>query len=307
MISIIVPVYNTAPYLRSCLDSILSQSYCDWELILIDDESTDGSEQICDEYGLKDARIHVIHQKNGGPAVARNQGLSHASGDTITFVDSDDLLHSQFLEILLHVMRQRKADVVLTEVNLSKRIPFTEPVLPLDYKILEYTGHEAIEQMLYQRRVHSAPFKLYRRSVLNDKAFPEQYMIYEDLYAMLDIFAISKKVCVIDLPLYFYFKRQNGTLNTWSMRNNDALEVMKHVRSWVKKYDDTLLPAVNSREISLSFNLLCLNKNNASHDTLMLKECCWQIIHRYRIQSLFDPKTRLKNKCALLLSFLKFW
>lgn len=307
MISIIVPVYNTAPYLRSCLDSILSQSYNDWELILVDDESTDSSEQICDEYGQKDTRIHVIHQQNGGPALARNHGLSQATGDFIAFVDSDDLLHSQFLEVSLQVMQQRKADVVMTEIFPSKRISSLDSVLPLDYKILEYNGREAIEQMLYQRHVHSAPFKLYRRSVLNDKAFPEQYIIYEDLYAMLDIFARSQIVCVIDLPLYLYFKRQNGTLNTWSIRNNEALEVMKQVRAWVKKYDESLLPSVNSREVSLAFNLLRLNKSKPSHDTLKLKECCWQIIRRYRIQSLFDPRTRFKNKCALLLSFLKFW
>ena len=163
---------------------------------------------------------------------------------------------------------------------------------------------EAIEQMLYQHDVHSAPFKLYRRQVLKEPPFPEQFVAYEDLYAMLDIFAKSKKVSVVNLHLYFYFKRENGTLNTWSLHDQRAFEVMKQVREWIKNYDDSLLPAVNSREVSLAFNLLRLVSKKGLQMDSSFKETCWQTIRRHRKQSLFDPQVRVKNKIALLFSYL---
>lgn len=311
MISIIVPVHNTAPYLRSCIDSILSQTLRDWELILVDDASTDGSESICDEYAAKEDKIRVIHQTNSGPAKARNQGLKLAVGEVVAFVDSDDLLHERYLEILSEVMDDRKADVVLSPYVLLSEKDRTRfdtsqlhQLLKQDYKVKEFSGCDAIEQMLYQHDVHSAPFKLYRREVLTEAPFPEQFVAYEDLYAMLDIFAKSNKVCVVDLPLYFYFKRQDGTLNTWSLGNRCTLDVMTQIRAWIKNYDEALLPSVNSREVSLAFNLLLLARKNGSPIDPSLKEACWQTIRRHRKQSLFDPQVRVKNKIALLFSYL---
>lgn len=311
MISIIVPVYNTAPYLRSCIESILSQTLCDWELILVDDSSTDGSELICDEYAAKEDKIRVIHQSNGGPAKARNQGLKQATGDIIAFVDSDDLLHERYLEILANEMCDSKADVVMCPYVLLSEEDRTRfdtsqlhRSLSLDYKPKVFGGREAIEQMLYQHDVHSAPFKLYRRQVLKETPFPEQFVAYEDLYAMLDIFAKSKKVSVVNLPLYFYFKRENGTLNTWSLHDQRAFEVMKQVREWIKNYDESLLPSINSREVSLAFNLLRLAGKKGMQIDSSFKETCWQTIRRHRKQSLFDPQVRVKNKIALLFSYL---
>ena len=105
MISVIVPVYNTEKYLRRCIDSILAQTYSDFELILIDDGSTDNSGKICDDYAEKDNRIVVIHQDNKGQAIARNVGLDYVfekdNSEWISFVDSDDCIHGRYLETLL--------------------------------------------------------------------------------------------------------------------------------------------------------------------------------------------------------------
>lgn len=100
VISIIVPVYNVEKYLSQCIDSILAQAFIDFELLLVDDGSTDGSGRICDEYANKDARIQVFHKKNGGVSSARNIGLEHAQGEWITFVDSDDWLDLKYCQIL---------------------------------------------------------------------------------------------------------------------------------------------------------------------------------------------------------------
>lgn len=112
LVSIIVPVYNTAPYLRACLDSVLSQSFTDLEILLVDDGSTDGSGKICDEYAGKDSRVIVLHQENGGVGSARNRGLDHARGEFFVFVDSDDLVDKEHLE---HLM-DSDADLVVSGV-----------------------------------------------------------------------------------------------------------------------------------------------------------------------------------------------
>lgn len=312
MISIIVPVYNVRPYLRSCLDSIIAQTYADWELILVDDGSTDGSASICDEYAVRDQRVQVIHQQNGGPARARNVGLALAKGEYVAFSDSDDLLHMQYLEALLLVMERYHADIVqspyvlLTEQDRVRfdaermRLP-----LPAQYKVSEYSGKEAIASMLYQQEVNSSPVKLFRRSVLADKVFPELFVAYEDLYAMLDIYAHSEKICCAELPIYYYFKRMDGTLNTYSLRDEGTLNVMKAVRAWIENYDKGLLPAVCSRELSMAFNILRLlsKVGKRSHDESLSAQC-WQIIRQNRTASFRDPNMRLKNKFAILLSYL---
>ena len=101
MVSVLVPVYNSESVLARCLDSIISQTYKDLEIILVDDGSTDSSPRICDEYAVRDSRIKVIHQKNGGISNARNTGLKNAKGEYIQLVDHDDVIHPQMVEILL--------------------------------------------------------------------------------------------------------------------------------------------------------------------------------------------------------------
>lgn len=106
LVSVIVPVYNVKPYLNEALDSVINQTYRNQEIILIDDGSTDGSGEICDEYATRDNRIKVIHQTNQGLSAARNAGLDIMHGSVISFLDSDDAFHPQMIEIMLHEMIQ---------------------------------------------------------------------------------------------------------------------------------------------------------------------------------------------------------
>lgn len=109
--SIIIPVYNVAPYLRECLDSVLAQTFTDWEAICVDDGSTDGSGAILDEYAAKDSRFRVFHQPNAGVSAARNRGLDEAKGEWICFLDADDLWHERFLDVFVTGMRKYSNDV----------------------------------------------------------------------------------------------------------------------------------------------------------------------------------------------------
>lgn len=111
LISVIVPVYHVQAYLRECLDSLLCQTYKNLEIILVDDGSTDGSGEICDEYGRKDVRVRVIHQKNSGPSAARNVGLDCAQGEYIAFADGDDVVSSVYIERLYQLLKKFQADI----------------------------------------------------------------------------------------------------------------------------------------------------------------------------------------------------
>ena len=112
-ISIIVPVYNVEPYLHKCIDSILAQTFTDFECILIDDGSPDNCPAICDEYATKDNRIILLHQKNAGVSAARNAGLNIAKGEWIGFVDSDDWIEKNALELLYNKQRETSADIII--------------------------------------------------------------------------------------------------------------------------------------------------------------------------------------------------
>lgn len=116
-ISVIVPVYNTEQYLHRCIDSILAQTFTDFELLLIDDGSKDSSGKICDEYAAKDSRVRVFHKENGGVSSARNLGLDNVQGEWITFVDSDDWLESKGLELLINAS---DADIIIGEIMFEK-------------------------------------------------------------------------------------------------------------------------------------------------------------------------------------------
>ena len=111
-ISVIIPVYNTKPYLSRCIDSVLKQTYEDWELLLVDDGSTDGSGQICDEYAQVDLRIKAFHNRNQGPAASRNYGIREAAGNFVMFVDSDDWLDEEMLRTMYGHMQETGAGIV---------------------------------------------------------------------------------------------------------------------------------------------------------------------------------------------------
>lgn len=122
MISVIVPVYNVEKYLDKCVQSILKQTYKDFELILVDDGSPDNSPQMCDEYAQKDKRVKVIHKANGGLSDARNVGTLNASGQYVTYIDSDDYVSNDYLEVLNWLIIKYNADIAVTGISVFMRV-----------------------------------------------------------------------------------------------------------------------------------------------------------------------------------------
>lgn len=206
-LSIIVPVYKVEPYIHKCVDSILNQSFTDFELILVDDGSPDKCGKICDEYALKDERVRVIHKENGGLSDARNAGIDIAVGEVIGFVDSDDWIEQRMYEEMLNYMEENNLDIVCADTNQVKegKIKFK----PRYKKNKIWDKKEAICEILNGTLDNAAWNKIYKRSVIGKVRYPKG-RIYEDVATTYKFIANSDKVGYISKPYYNYLKRKGS-------------------------------------------------------------------------------------------------
>ena len=314
MITVIIPVYNAAAYLSACLDSVLAQTYRDIEVIVVDDGSTDGSGDVCDDYACRDARVTVFHQPNGGPSAARNQGLEVASGEYIAFIDCDDVVHERYLEILAGEMVRHQADIVQSPYQIipeSKRSDYgharLQQPLPGSYPTKALTSNEAMLSMLYQQGMaDSSPCKLFRRSLFEGLRFPVVYRVYEDLYAMAQVYPRIQRMVWVDAPMYFYFKQDSGTLNSLSICRNDAFEVLETLEAqFMVTGHPEYVRAARERRLSVAFNILRLLSRQPHTDAnKAMAHRCWKHIKALRSESLRDSRARFKNRLTSLFSFL---
>ena len=227
MISILVPVYNVEKYLRRCVDSILAQTYRNYEIILLDDGSTDRSGAVCDAYAAEHDCIRVIHQKNAGVSQARNVLLAAARGEFITFLDSDDSLEPKCLETLLQDLRDTGADISIcswcevSEEGISTEITWDRK----DEGFRIWTTEEAVKHLLYQESIDTNLWgKLYRREVLKDVVFPVG-KAYEDLAAAYQVFLKANGICYRPEALYRYTSNTKGiSQSTFAPRRMDLID-----------------------------------------------------------------------------------
>ena len=214
-VSVIVPVYNVAPYLREALDSVVGQSYRNLEIIIVDDGSTDGSSEICDEY-LSDLRVQVIHQENRGLSNARNVGLDLSSGVYIAFLDSDDAFHPDFVQKMVDGIGD--ADVEVCRYEVHQRILESRGHISPRAKEGVYSQKEAL-QALADGRINVAVWnKLYRRELWWEIQFPDGHN-YEDIETTYRIFDCCKRVKVLDQTLYLHRRRPGSITHVWTKKN----------------------------------------------------------------------------------------
>ena len=197
-ISVIVPVYNAEKFLHRCINSILAQTFSDWELLLIDDGSMDRSGQICDEYAAKDERIRVFHKENGGVSSARNLGLDHAEGEWIAFVDSDDWIDSEYLTCFVE---NTKGDIVVSGMR------FFSPKDSIEFGV-DFFGNtaDAIICLSENRILGYVPNKLFKKSVIshNNLRFDKEIVFKEDEDFVLKYMAVSHSVVCVKSAYYNY-------------------------------------------------------------------------------------------------------
>lgn len=206
-ISIIIPVYNKIRYIKTILNQILSQHFVDWECILVDDGSTDGSERVCDEYGDKDDRFLVLHIKNGGVSHARNIGISHAKGRYITFIDSDDEIHSDYIGNLYSKITQNDVDMVITSsVKIWDSSNHTEYIqVPYQGIVLAEKYLSDFAEHQYKNGIYGYCWgKIFNRNLLQDKMFNENIRLAEDLEFYLSLYPHVHSIYFDKTPYYFY-------------------------------------------------------------------------------------------------------
>ena len=240
MVSVIVPIYNVEEYLEECLGSIRNQTYTNIEVILVNDGSTDGSREICESYCEKDIRFRLINQENQGQSVARNRGVKESVGQYIMFVDSDDVVNTDVLEVLLPYMKT-DVDIVECEMSREKEAFFLNKIPTI---VFEGNSKEAILNCIAFRAVKFCAFtKLYRREIVEKIPFLEGY-IYEDVFTGINYLNHIRKIIVIDYIGYYYRVRPNSTMTkSFNEKNLDIFPIGKKL---IESFDDNeyLLPYI---------------------------------------------------------------
>lgn len=225
MISIIVPVFNAAKYLVRCVDSIKQQSMKEWELILVNDGSSDSSGSLCDELAKKDSRIKVIHQKNQGVSSARNAGLDMASGEYIMFVDADDWVESTLCETL--ITHSVETDVVISGFYYVTESGRRENIFSRSHLKISIDGQFPFYfDELYEKNLLNSPWaKLYRRSLIGNQRFSKEVALGEDLLFNLEYLKKCTSIKVVQFAGYDY-NCLNENSATKKLRPNDFQQVI---------------------------------------------------------------------------------
>lgn len=245
IISIIVPIYNVERYLSRCIESILNQSFKEFELILVDDGSPDNSGEICDIYASKDDRVKVIHKKNGGVSSARNVGVSVANGEYIGFVDPDDYIDKEMYCKLYRLCIDNDSDIAICRFNrdINGKLQNIESA----EEIIELNNIEAMNELfkgiLYR---FSLCNKLFSKTCFNNVSFPEG-RIHEDLSTTYKLFVNSRKAIYINYCGYIYVRRENSILtSTYSEKRLQAFIGWDEIINFIEKNYNELLDQVIS-------------------------------------------------------------
>ena len=238
-ISIVVPVYNIADYLHYAIDSLLKQTYQNFEVILVNDGSTDDSPRLCEDYAREYENIHVFHKENGGLSDARNFGVTKANSDWIFFLDPDDYLEEYTLELIVKIHEEHHADLISTKVKTtSKYNAYTSYQLQeSDYKgLAPIKKEEALEAMLDDKvATVSACAKLYKKSILERVPFPVG-KIYEDFYVVGEHLALADKIVISPLETYNYYRREGSIVrSTFTEKRYDFFEAVAKNEEVIKR------------------------------------------------------------------------
>lgn len=208
LISVIVPVYNVANYIKKCTDSIINQTYCNLEIILVDDGSIDGSAELCDKIASSDNRIKVIHKKNGGLSDARNIGIEFANGDFISFIDSDDYIECDMLDELFNNICAHEAEISVCGYDMiypSRIINISEG----DTKVI-YTRDEAFRVLVHRDNIGViACNKLYKKTLFDNVRYP-MGQHFEDINTTYKLIANAKRIVYTPRVLYHYVQRTDS-------------------------------------------------------------------------------------------------
>lgn len=310
LITVVVPIYKVEKFLQRCVNSIINQTYKNIEIILVDDGSPDKCGIMCDEYARIDPRIKVIHKENGGLSDARNVGTNLAIGKYITYIDSDDWISEDYLEVLFNIIQKTEADISIFPLHYVYEKDGENIVKDLKSDYIEnvkiFDNKKAIENMLYQKIFDcSTPGKLYKTSLMKMFKFPKG-KLYEDLSTTYKVFYNASKVAFLYSEKYFYWQNYESIMyQKFNKRTFDAVFAIDEIELFIKSNLPEVLPAVMSKKFSnYCFVLKKMPLDSSDKEVSNMQISIWNFIKSYRLKMLLDSKARIKNKIAALLSFL---
>lgn len=303
LVSIIVPVYNLEKYIDKCVDSLVNQTYENIEIVLIDDGSSDASNNKLKQWSLKDRRIAVFEQNNGGMGSARNMGLENANGEYITFVDGDDYVTNTYIYDLYQGIQ------VGSDISMIKRQLVDEDgiiigkKIPSSLKIDILTEKETMETILYQNPDTEVWGKMFPKEYFAEVKFPiGKY--YEDMAIMYRLIEKSKRVSYIDVVGYFYVQRQNSIINrSFSLNKMDIVEIGEELSTYIhRKYPDLEIAVANRLFAAYSNVWLQIPMNKERY--IKENEILWNLIKKYRKKVILNKSKNAKARIGASVSIL---
>lgn len=302
----IVPVYNTEKYVGRCIESVQRQTYRKWELLLVDDGSTDGSGRVCEKYAAGDSRIRVFHNKNQGPAACRADGVKHANGSLIMFVDSDDWIDGSMLEVMKAQMDETGAGIVCCSSKDISDNGKEHIQKHSDRNIDCKTAEQCMYQMHHTRLLTGSPWgKLFQRKLFDGINFCRNVTIGED-YAMIVQLA-EKAAAVRIVPEIFYFRYvRRGSISHggFTERHREAFDNYMRIRlDLLSKYPD-LGPDIIAFHTEYEMAVITAMCRNDCYDTQVIDKLKKDLCKNMK-NTMQNPKIPLYMKgCALLIAYM---
>lgn len=302
-ISVIIPVYNTEQFLGNCLSSVLAQTFTDFELVVVNDGSTDKSAAIIGEFAKKDSRIVPLQQENKGHSEARNTGIKAARGNWITFVDSDDMLAPDFLQKLLNEAKQNNASIACSDKQLFWKESEIDNRNAVTSQAIVLSPEKALQRALYQKEGpdYSAWSKLYDAKIWQKRRFT-QGTFFEDMDCIPQVLLEAKKIAFVPEPLYLNRRHNTSILATaYNRKKAELLNIAERICSLVKNKGTDLERAAHSNLFSASCSILMRTPDTDEFKDFRTR--AWKHIKEYRQETLFNANSRTRNKVAALISF----
>ena len=301
-ITIIIPVYNAESYLSRCVDSIISQTFSDFNIVLVDDGSSDNCPAMCDKYSTEDSRIYVHHQKNGGPSKARNSGiewaLHHTNCRYLVFIDSDDCIHPQYLELLYRGISENNTNISMCT---HRYISLNESIgKPETYHDVPVVCAHAEDLMLEHNSFNYIWGKMFSVDCFREIRFPENISFGEDNLILFKIMFAGSPIAFIDIPLYNYFYNPTGiTKSGWTPQ---ALQCFDGINAQLEFYKANGYTRAYKKEIELYIQQCAYQIHRILGDREHRKEN-----RRYLITLQKNMRCCLKENPAFTLAENSYW
>lgn len=284
-ISVIVPVFNGEKYLSQCMDSLLGQNTPLYEVVVVDDGSTDDSGNIADRYAGKYPSVKVVHQKNRGVCAARNRGIREAGGDYIGFCDQDDMVSPEYYSILANLLTGCSADIAVGNFRqMDIVLPETETVSPADFHENTCTGKEALGRLVRGEGMFRSYVwnKMYRRELFREISYPEDRSL-EDQFVTYRLFAACRKVAYTEWAGYYYRPNPDSLTNrNWQRIGMDYVEAWNQIREFCRdRYPEYLEDAETQLVSAAVFTMRRIGKSGSRDERKILKDYIVKYSDRY--------------------------